>query len=317
MMKATKKWLIAASALVVLGLLLFVLTMCFAGWDFKKLETEKYVTETHEPKDAFENIRIRADIADITFLPSEDGRCRVVCYEREGAGYAVSVKDGTLNISAPRERKWHIGVAFDSDRITVYLPGTEYASLAIENETGDITISGGFRFADMNLSVSTGEVKSEAEAGEIRIASSTGGICVENTAVGSLDLSTSTGKVTVKNVTCTGDVKVEVSVGKSSLTDVSCKRLVSRGSTGDVSLHNVTASEAFSVVRSTGDITFRDCDASEVYAKTSTGNIEGNFLTDKIFLAKSDTGSIDVPQATTGGKCELITDTGHIKITVR
>lgn len=108
-----------------------------------------------------------------------------------------------------------------------------------------------------------------------------------------------------------------MSVGKSSLTDVSCKRLVSRGSTGDVSLHNVTASEAFSVVRSTGDITFRDCDASEVYAKTSTGNIEGNFLTDKIFLAKSDTGSIDVPQATTGGKCELITDTGHIKITVR
>ncbi len=296
-MKATKKWLIAASALVLLGLLLFVLTMCFAGWDFKKLETEKYVTETHEPKEAFENIRIRADIADITFLPSEDGRCRVVCYEREGAGYAVSVKDGTLHISAEKDREWHIGISFDSDCITVYLPLAEYASLAVENQTGDIIIPSGFRFADMDLSVSTGEVKSEAEAGEVRIASSTGGICVENTAVGSLDLSSSTGKVTVKNVTC--------------------KSLVSEGSTGDVSLHNVTASEALSVVRSTGDITFRDCDASEIYAKTSTGNIEGNFLTDKTFLAKSDTGSIDVPQATTGGKCELITDTGHIKITVR
>ena len=317
MMKATKKWLIAASALVVLGLLLFVLTMCFAGWDFKKLETEKYVTETHEPKDAFENIRIRADIADITFLPSEDGNCRVVCYEREGAGYAVSVKDGTLNISAPRERKWHIGVAFDSDRITVYLPGTEYASLAIENETGDITIPGGFRFADMNLSVSTGEVKSEAEAGDVRITSNTGSICVENIAVGSLNLSTSTGKVTVKNLTCAGDLKVGVSVGKIDLTDITCKNMSSTGSTGDVSLCNVVASETLLVVRSTGDITFRDCDASEVYAQASTGYIEGNFLTDKTFLAKSDTGSIDVPQTATGGKCELITRTGHIRITAR
>ncbi len=316
-MKATKKWLIAASALVAFGLLLFVLTMCFAGWNFKKLETETYVTATHEITEAFEDIQIRVDIADVTFLPAEDGNCRVVCYEREGAGYAVSVTDNTLHISAEEEWKWHIGVAFDSDRITVYLPGTEYASLAIENETGDITIPGGFRFADMNLSVSTGKIRSEAEAGDARITSSTGDVCVENTAIGSLNLSTSTGKVTVKNVTCMGDVKVDVSVGKSDLTDVSCKNLVSRGSTGDVSLRNVVASETLSVVRSTGDITFRDCDASEVYAEASTGNIEGNFLTDKTFLAKSDTGSIDVPNTATGGKCELITDTGHIRITVR
>ena len=104
-MKATKKWLIAASALIAFGLLLFALTMCFAGWNFKKLETETYVTATHEITEAFENIQIRADIADVTFLPAEDGNCRVVCYEREGEGYAVSVTDGTLNISAPRERK--------------------------------------------------------------------------------------------------------------------------------------------------------------------------------------------------------------------
>ncbi len=316
-MKATKKWLIAASALIAFGLLLFVLTMCFAGWDFEKLETEKYVTTTHEITEAFENIRIRSDIADITFLPAEDGNCRVVCNEREGEGYAVSVTDGTLNISAPRERKWHIGVAFDSDRITVYLPETEYVSLAIENETGDVIIPGSFRFADMDLSVSTGDIRSEAEVGDVRITSSTGSICVENTTVGSLNLTTSTGKVTVKNLTCAGDLKVGVSVGKIDLTDITCKNMVSRGSTGDVILRNVVASEALSIVRSTGDIIFRDCDASEVYAEASTGNIEGNFLTDKTFFAKSDTGSIDIPQTVTGGKCELITDTGYIRITAR
>ena len=316
-MKTTKKWLIAAGALVAFGLLLFSLTMCFAGWDFEKLETEKYVTTTHEITEAFENIQIRADIADVTFLPTEDGNCRVVCNEREGEGYAVSVTDGTLNISVPRGRKWHIGVAYDSDRITVYLPGTEYVSLAVESQTGDITIPSGFRFTGMCLSVTTGDVRSEAEAGDVRITSNTGSICVENIAVGSLNLSTSTGKVTVKNLTCAGDLKVGVSVGKIDLTDITCKNMSSTGSTGDVSLCNVVASETLLVVRSTGDITFRDCDASEVYAQASTGYIEGNFLTDKTFLAKSDTGSIDVPQTATGGKCELITRTGHIRITAR
>ena len=317
MMKATKKWLIAASALIAFGLLLFALTMCFAGWDFEKLETKKYVTTTHEITEAFEDIQIRVYSADVVFLPAEDGNCRVICNEREDEGYAVSVTDGTLNISAPRERKWHIGVAFDSDRITVYLPETEYVSLAIENETGDVIIPGSFRFADMNLSVSTGDIRSEAEAGDVRITSSTGSICVENTTVGSLNLTTSTGKVTVKNLTCAGDLKVGVSVGKIDLTDITCKNMSSTGSTGDVSLCNVVASETLLVVRSTGDITFRDCDAAEVYARANTGYIEGNFLTDKTFLAKSDTGSIDVPKTATGGKCELITRTGHIRITAR
>ncbi len=258
------------------------------------------MTTAHEITEAFEDIRIRADIADVVFLPAEDGNCRVVCYEREGAGYAVSVTGGTLRISAEEEWKWHIGVAFDSDRITVYLPETEYTLLAVKTQTGDISVPGGFRFADMmDLSVSTGN------------------ICVENTTVGALNLTASTGKVTVKNLTCAGNLKIGVSVGKIDLTDVTCKNMESRGSTGDVSLRNVVASEPLSVVRSTGDITFRDCDASEVYAEASTGNIEGNFLTDKTFLAKSDTGSIDVPKTATGGKCELITDTGHIRITAR
>ena len=48
MMKATKKWLIAASALIVFGLLLFALTMCFVGWNFKKLETETNVSDIVE-----------------------------------------------------------------------------------------------------------------------------------------------------------------------------------------------------------------------------------------------------------------------------
>ena len=54
----------------------------------------------------------------------------------------------------------------------------------------------------------------------------------------------------------------------------------------------------------------------ELFVKTDTGDISGSLLSDKIFLTETDTGSIKVPQSVNGGKCELTTDTGDIRITV-
>ena len=77
------------------------------------------------------------------------------------------------------------------------------------------------------------------------------------------------------------------------------------------------ASENFSVKRSTGNVKFNDCDAAEIYVKTDTGDVTGSLLSDKVFIANSDTGRIDVPKTVTGGRCEIDTDTGDIRITVK
>ena len=50
--------------------------------------------------------------------------------------------------------------------------------------------------------------------------------------------------------------------------------------------------------------------------KTNTGNITGTLVTDKVFLAHTDTGRIRVPTTTTGGRCELTTDTGNILLDI-
>ena len=50
--------------------------------------------------------------------------------------------------------------------------------------------------------------------------------------------------------------------------------------------------------------------------KTDTGDVTGSLLSDKIFFAESDVGSVDVPKTTTGGVCEIRTDTGKIAITI-
>ena len=50
--------------------------------------------------------------------------------------------------------------------------------------------------------------------------------------------------------------------------------------------------------------------------ETDTGNVTGSFLTDKVVFAESDTGKIDIPKVIADEKCEIITDTGNIKITI-
>lgn len=317
----TKKsvWLTIAAALTGVGLIVFVTVMSINGWDFSKLGTVGYETRTYEAHGDFEKISIRTDTDDLSFVLSEDGVCRVVCYEREKIAHTVAVEGDTLKIGVEDTRAWYekIGISFDSPKITVCLPKTAYASLAIEESTGDIEISDAFSFGDADLSVSTGDVSWRARvSGNLKIAASTGKISVADASVGALDLSVSTGKVTISDVACAGDVRIKVSTGKTRATDLSCRDFTSEGRTGDIDLKNVIAAGKLSIVRSTGDVEFDDCDAAEIYIETSTGDVDGSLRTAKVFLVRTESGDVEIPKTTEGGRCEIITRTGDIEIEI-
>lgn len=277
-MNKTKIWLIVAVLLILIGSVVFGGVMMKLNWDFTGLSTTKYETNTTSVDAQYKNVSVTTDTADIEFVISDS--TKVVCYEEINAKHSVEVKDGTLFVKLIDERKWHehIGINFGTPKITVYLPKAEYGTVSVKTSTGNITL--------------------------------------ENISAEYLDLSVSTGKVAVANVTCKGDVKVKVSTGRTNITDVTCKNLVTSGNTGDVVLKNVVATEKFSVERTTGDVKFDGCDANEIVAKTDTGSITGTLLTDKIFVAQTDTGRVSVPNTTSGGRCEITTDTGNIKITI-
>ena len=61
---------------------------------------------------------------------------------------------------------------------------------------------------------------------------------------------------------------------------------------------------------------FNHCDAETIYVNTDTGSVTATLLTDKMFIIETDTGSVDVPKSITGGRCEITTDTGNIRITI-
>lgn len=315
----TKVWLIIAASLVLIGCILFVSVMRVLGWDFMKLATVTYETNTYTISEAFDSISVNTDTADIVFAVSDNGKCTVQCREEANAKHSVAVKNGTLTIMLVDERAVYdyIRLSFGSPKITVSLPQAEYASLFIREDTGDIAMPKGLTFKNADISLSTGDVAFCASASErIQIKTTTGDIRVENTSADALDLSVSTGKVTVSGVSCTGDIAVGVSTGKAQLGDIRCKSVLSRGSTGDISLKNVIATEKFSIVRDTGDVLLDACDAAELFIETDTGNVKGTLLSDKIFITETDTGRIKVPNSTTGGRCQITTDTGDIKIDV-
>ena len=77
-------------------------------------------------------------------------------------------------------------------------------------------------------------------------------------------------------------------------------------------MENIVASGEFSIVTDTGDVNFNNSDAQEIFVETDTGDVKGNLLTDKVFITRTDTGRVNTPKTTTGGRCEITTDTGDI-----
>lgn len=318
--RKTKIWLMIAAFFIMAGCIMFGGVLMAQGLDFMKLSTVQYETNEHTINEAFQNISIVADTSDITFAPSENDRSLAVCHEQKNARHAVAVKDDTLEIKLADTRNWYerIGINFGSPEITVYIPQGEYGELTIKGSTGDVELPRNFQFTSVDISESTGNVTSCASVSEgLKIKTSTGDICVKNVSASTADLSVSTGKVTVSNLTCENDLKVRVSTGRTNMSDVKCRNLISEGTTGDMLLKNVVATEGFSIERSTADVAFDGCDAAEVFVKTSTGDVTGSLLTEKVFITKTNTGRVAVPQTTTGGKCQINTDTGDIKISVQ
>ena len=280
MSKRTKGWLIAAISLILIGCILFVGVMTMLNWNFGKLSTDKYETNTHAVTEAFTNLSIIVDTADVVFAPSTDDTVSVVCYEETKAKHAVSVEGDTLVIKVAEEVKWHqrLGFHLDTAKITVYLPAGVYGTLKIKATTGDVTIPKGFSFASVDISVTTGDITCFAVV--------------------------------------SGNMMLKITTGDTTLTDVTCRNLTFTGTTGDIVLNDVIASEAFVIKCSTGDVTFKACDAAALQVKTTTGDITGTLLTAKVFDANTTTGRVSVPQSTTGGKCKLNATTGSIKITI-
>ncbi len=299
MKKSMKIAVILAAALIVLGLIVSGLGFCGMGFNFRALNTEDIISATFEITDPFRDISIETDVADLHFAASEDGVCRVECVDFANETYAVNVKNGTLTV-VKNNRVWRENASLFSvgeTYVTVYLPEEKYASLQIDEDTGDIEMPAAFSFEQAMINTSTGDVCWLAPVSEeLSITTDTGDMEVRDTSPRSLALKTNTGEVELDNIGCTS--------------------LSADSDTGNITLRNVIADELFVIKSDTGDVVFDRSDAAEIFVQTDTGDVMGTLVSDKIFLTETDTGNVDVPKSATGGRCEVITNTGDIELRI-
>ena len=306
-----KGWIIFAVILIIAGVAVFMGAYASVGYDISKLSTAKAETNTYTAEGEFTKIKIDTKSNDVNLVPSEDGTLSVVCTELEKVKHSVTITDGN--------REWfdYINFFWRNLTMTVYLPATQYESLVINVETGDVNVPAAFTFGTVGIAAGTGNVNCCASAtGLLSISASTGNIKVESAHAAKAELLGSTGNVKANSFVCDGDMEVRTSTGDVSLTDVTCKNLNGKVSTGNIVLKNVIAAEKFTLRASTGNIKFDRCDATEIVAKTSTGNITGTLRTPKMFVAGTGTGRVSVPQTTSEHKCEATTHTGDITISI-
>ncbi len=278
-MKKTAIAILIAVLVVAIGGALVFAGLSAVHYDFQKLDRTVYATNTHS-MGMVRAIDIQCDTADVELVAEGEADCKVVCFENDREKYAVDAVDGTLVIRPESSKtRWSLfAFAFKSPKITVYLPAGAYELLKAQLETGDITADKALSFDRVEVGMETGDlVLNGVHAKQIKAHGSTGDIRLADMAPETVDVSVSTGKIELVNVVCSGDLR--------------CKS-------------------------STGDIRLTDVDGANLFLSASTGDITGTIRTDKVFTAHASTGKVRVPDTTAGGRCEVETSTGDIRLSI-
>lgn len=250
----------------------------------------------------------------------------------------------------------NIGMHFGEIEITVYLPEKEYEALFVDNSSGRIDVQGDFTFSEAEVTNSSGKIDFRADVdGALKVENTSGGIYVGDNSVGSLSVKGTSGSIEVMSVIATGDVEVtgssggisvaevectnlsventsgatrlykiaatdDVSVNGASsslnLESVECKNLTGSNTSGKIYCTNVVASGDMKLENSSGGISLSACDAANLKLEATSGSIRGTLLTEKIFQANATSGSVKVPETTSGGVCEVTTTSGSIQMSI-
>lgn len=311
-------WIVVAVVLIITGAALCALSTVVLGFDPVNTSTVEYVENTYEVSGSFKNISIAVDTDDIEFQKSQDGKCSLVCIEVEDIRHEAKINGNTLEIKQFNEGSWNfIGFNSQTPKMTVYLPENTYNDLDINVNTGDIIIPAGFTFEDLEIYGDTGDIMSECDVtGDTNAEITTGDISMIGITGDKISVSATTGDILLESINCS-DAQVKSDTGDVELGSV----LISgdaefESDTGMIRLSSVKVSGKLTANGDTNDVELSGCDAGEIYIETNTGSITGSLLSEKVFVTETNTGNIDVPETVSGGKCELITNTGDISIII-
>jgi hypothetical protein len=257
----------------------------------------EYIENTYEITNDFKDIKIDIKESNVKIV-EEASNARIETKQKENTDFVVEVKNDVLTIVETSNYKWYQHIwNIRKNVVTIYIPYKTIGNLDIDGSTSDIKIDDNISFSDVRIKLSTGDTY------------------LSSIKAKSLDLYCSTGDIIVNNVNVDSDIKLDTSTGDIKLIKTDCKTLNINISTGDVFLSDVLVLGDMIIDGDTSDVYLERFDATNIEIEISTGDVKGTILTPKIFMTKSSTGYISVPEIQNGGKCKITTSTGDIIIT--
>lgn len=311
MLKLLKIIITIIIILAVLAVGGFIALLAVSDWDINNL---KYENHEYEISEAFDSISIDVKGSDVKLIPSTDGQCRVVCFENNNYKHSVNVENDTLVVTSIHKK---VFFGYKNTVVTVYLPEKEYNSVDVVTTSGDIDVKN-LSAKNINCNVDTGDLELEnVVCATLSSTGDTGDVDLENVVTANnLTIKRDTGEIEISLLSCGGDAIVEVDTGDISIDLITCKNLSIKSDTGEVEVDNAKIDNKFTSVIDTGDLNFTKMDVNEAEITSDTGEVKGSFTSDKIFIVRTSTGKVDVPETTSGGVCKITTHTGDIIIKI-
>lgn len=283
------------------ALLLVAVVGCMVGAAAMNRKGWAEEMEIIEVKEAFSEIRIEDAECSVRVLRATDGKCKVVCPEKQDGSiyHTVAVSDGALSVQR-HVRKWYqyIGISFGSPDVKIYLPEEAYGRLAIHTISGSIQVDDGFTFETASLESTSGSVRMRSEVKR------------------KLEAESTSGRVTIENAS---PERIEASSvsGRIALSHLRSDEIAVRSTSGGIELTDVIAATNLDVRSVSGGVALDGCDGGAIRIETTSGSVKGTVLTEKDFIADSTSGSVSIPHSSAGGACEISTTSGRIAIEVQ
>lgn len=211
---------------------------------------------------------------------------------------------------------------FESARLTlssgdIHFRASLTHDLRVRTSSGDIRLSGCHVGGNTQVDASSGSIAlSDLNTKILAVNGSSGDILLEDIHAQAIQTSASSGSIALSGCEAQQDLSIQTTSGSVELTEVTAPSLTGNASSGYFQLQETFIGGQLFLETTSGSIFFDASDAQSLLINTSSGEVSGTLLSPKFFITHTSSGSVKTSDSDpAGGRCEITTSSGDIKIT--
>jgi DUF4097 and DUF4098 domain-containing protein YvlB len=314
MKKALSIILAIGLILLLVGGIIFVITMSALGWDFNKISGISSADQTYTEAEATKNLVIKFESTDIDVVFDETAEKISITYPQKtlknGNKYneiTIVEKDGTLQISEKVYwyRAWLL-FNFNNSKVTVRIPASRALDFSVKSDNGNICFFETGSFNSLKAETNNGNITTKPGA---------------KISAGSTKMYTDNGDVKITNFNALS-LELETDNGEIYLSDVEiAEKFTATTSNGDIELRGKLSAQKVDIETDNGEVEAKSglIDAKEIILSTDNGDIEATLAGKKedysVSIDKNHTSDSNISNNATGvRRLEIEVDNGDIEI---